>query len=101
LQALFQFAQHLYEKREGSGSIPLTYGSGSVRAKKTCIRLRIQIPNTGCMFQEKRVMPGREEARPGVGCRGIFTKAGERESGNRLPSICVEVQQGPGIHDIT
>ncbi len=46
-------------------------------------------------------MPGREEARPGVGCRGIFTKAGERESGNSLPCIGVEVQQGPGKHDIT
>jgi hypothetical protein len=51
--------------------------------------------------RKKKVMPGREEARPGVGCRGIFTKAGERESGNRLPCICVEVQQGPGKHDIT
>ncbi len=31
LQALFQSAQHLYEKREGSGSgpVPLTNGSGS------------------------------------------------------------------------
>jgi hypothetical protein len=33
LQALFQFAQHLCEKREGSGagagSIPLTNGTGS------------------------------------------------------------------------
>ncbi len=35
LQALFQSAQHLYEKREGSGSrsIPLTNGSGSGRPK--------------------------------------------------------------------
>ncbi len=31
LQALFQSAQHLYEKREGSGSITLTNGSGSGR----------------------------------------------------------------------
>jgi|LakMenEpi03Aug12_release.lakeMendotaPanAssembly.Ray.scaffolds.fasta_scaffold678358_1 hypothetical protein len=46
-------------------------------------------------------MPGREEAGPGVGCRGIFTKAGERKRGNRLPCICVEVKQGPGKHDIT
>ncbi len=28
LQALFQSAQHLFEKREGSGSVPLTNGSG-------------------------------------------------------------------------
>ena len=37
LQALFQSAEHLYEKREGSGSIPLTNGSGSgSRSPKTC-----------------------------------------------------------------
>ncbi len=29
MQALFQSPQHLYEKREGSGSVPLTNGSGS------------------------------------------------------------------------
>jgi hypothetical protein len=29
LQALFQSSQHLYEKREGSGSVPLTNGSES------------------------------------------------------------------------
>jgi membrane protein YdbS with pleckstrin-like domain len=29
LNALFQYAQHLYEIREGSGSIPLICGSGS------------------------------------------------------------------------
>jgi hypothetical protein len=28
-QALFQSAQHIYEKREGSGSVPLNNGSGS------------------------------------------------------------------------
>ncbi len=46
LQALFQSAQHLYEKREGSGSrsIPLTNGSG--RPKNIRIRVRIRIPNT-------------------------------------------------------
>ncbi len=37
LQALFQSAQHLYEKREGSGSssssVPLTNESGSGRPK--------------------------------------------------------------------
>ncbi len=47
LQALFQSAQHLYEKRErsgtGSGSIPLTKGSGSGRPKN----MQIRIPNTG------------------------------------------------------
>ncbi len=35
LQALFQFAQHLFEKREGSRSVPLTNGSDSGRPK-TC-----------------------------------------------------------------
>jgi hypothetical protein len=47
LQALFQSAQHIYEKREGSGagsgSAPLTNGSGSGRPKI----MRIRIPNTG------------------------------------------------------
>jgi hypothetical protein len=38
LQALFQSAQHLYEKREGSGSIPLTNGSGRLK--------NMRIPNT-------------------------------------------------------
>jgi hypothetical protein len=35
LQSLFQFAQHIYEKREGSGagSATLTNGSGSGRPK--------------------------------------------------------------------
>ncbi len=37
LQALFQSAQHIYEKKEGSGSVHLTNGSGSGRP----------IPNTG------------------------------------------------------
>ncbi len=37
---LFQSAQHLYEKREGYGSIPLTNGSGSGKPKN------IRIPNT-------------------------------------------------------
>ncbi len=41
-QNLFQSAQHLYEKREGSGPIPLTSGSGSGRPKN----MRIRIPNT-------------------------------------------------------
>jgi hypothetical protein len=34
-QALFQFAQHLYEKREGSGAVPLTNGSGPGRPKNS------------------------------------------------------------------
>ena len=44
LQALFQSAQHLCEKREGSGpgSIPLANVSGSWRRKN----IRIRIPNT-------------------------------------------------------
>jgi hypothetical protein len=50
LQALFQSAQHLYEKREGSGSIPilLTTESGSWRPKNMRL-LRIRIPNTGLL----------------------------------------------------
>ncbi len=32
LQALFQSAQHIYEKREGSGSVPLTNVPGSRRS---------------------------------------------------------------------
>ncbi len=45
---LFQFAQHIYEKREGSGSgsAPLTNGSGSGRPKSMRL-LRIRIPNNG------------------------------------------------------
>ncbi len=48
-------AQHLYEKREGSGagsgSIPLTDGSGigSVRPKN----MRIRIPNTATRGEER------------------------------------------------
>jgi hypothetical protein len=51
LQALFKSAQHLYEKKEGSGSgfIPMTNGSGSGRPKNMRI-LRswflIRIPKT-------------------------------------------------------
>ncbi len=41
MQALFQSAQHLNEKREGSESIPLTNGFGSGRPKN----MRIRIPN--------------------------------------------------------
>jgi hypothetical protein len=52
LQAIFLSAQHIYEKREGSGSgtrsIPLTHGSGSGRPKNMWIRIRFRIciPNT-------------------------------------------------------
>jgi hypothetical protein len=50
LQILFQSAQHIYEKREGSGSVSsavlLTNGSGSWRPKNMRI-LRIRIPNNG------------------------------------------------------
>ncbi len=51
ISALFPFSQHLYEKREGSGSgavswsVPLTNGSGSARPKNLRI-LRIRIPKT-------------------------------------------------------
>ncbi len=38
LQALFQSAQHFYEKREGSESVPLTNGSGSGSSNNTRIR---------------------------------------------------------------
>jgi hypothetical protein len=50
LQALFQSAQHIYEKREGSGagsgSVRLSNGSvsGSIRPKN--MRIRSRIPNT-------------------------------------------------------
>ncbi len=43
LQALFQSDQHIYEKREGSGSTPLTNGSGSERPKNLRIRIRFRI----------------------------------------------------------
>jgi hypothetical protein len=53
--ALFKSAQHLYEKREGSGArsepVPLINGSGSGRPKNMRILrnllIRIRIPNTG------------------------------------------------------
>jgi hypothetical protein len=44
LQALFQSAQNIYAKREGSGSVPLTNGSGSRRLK--IMKFRIRIPNS-------------------------------------------------------
>ncbi len=61
LQALFQSAQHIYEKREGSGSGPLTNGSGSGRPKNMrgskqerilWIQFGIRIPNTGFTRQK-------------------------------------------------
>ncbi len=45
VQALYQSAQHLYEKKEGSGSAPLTNESESGRPKNMRI-LRIRILNT-------------------------------------------------------
>ncbi len=48
LQALFQSAQHLYEKREGSGSIPLTNGSGGSGRPKN---IRIRIPNNAFKYK--------------------------------------------------
>ncbi len=52
LQSLFQSARHIDEKREGSGSVPLTSGSvsGSGKPKNMRIlriRIRFRIPNTG------------------------------------------------------
>ncbi len=46
LQVLFQSAQHIYEKREGSGSgaVPLTNGSGRHK------NIRIRIPNTALLI---------------------------------------------------
>jgi hypothetical protein len=41
LQALFQSAQHINEKREGSGSVPLTNGSGSASRRPKNMRMRI------------------------------------------------------------
>jgi hypothetical protein len=58
-QALFQSAQHIYEKRErseaGSGSVPLTNGSGARRPKNMSIRW-IRIPNTVRNTKEKGVV---------------------------------------------
>ncbi len=45
MQALFQSAQHICEKREGSGSVSLRNGTGSGRPKN--MRIRFRIPNTG------------------------------------------------------
>jgi hypothetical protein len=45
LQAVFQSAQHLYEKREDPDPDPLTNGFGSGRPKN--MRIRIRISNTG------------------------------------------------------
>ncbi len=49
LQTFFQSALHLYEKGEGSESIPLTNGSGSGRPKN--MRIRIRISNTDTLYR--------------------------------------------------
>jgi hypothetical protein len=51
VQALFQSAQHLCEKRVGSGSgfVPLTNRSGRPENMRA---LRIQIPNTGTIYNK-------------------------------------------------
>jgi hypothetical protein len=52
--SIFQSAQHFYEKREGSGSVPLTNGSGSRRSKNLPIRIRktVRISSPYCLFVE-------------------------------------------------
>ncbi len=54
LHALFQSAQDIFEKREGSGagsgSVPLNIGFGSRRSRNMRIRFRIRIPNTAPNF---------------------------------------------------
>ncbi len=46
LQAIFQSAQHLYEKKDGSGSVPLSNGSESGSWRPKNIRIQIRIPST-------------------------------------------------------
>jgi hypothetical protein len=83
----FQSAQHLYEKREGSGagsrfgSVPLTNGSGSWRPKNMQIlRIRILIPrinpspNLALFFQLGDTLPG---------SRSGLRPAGRRPGGKR------------------
>jgi hypothetical protein len=72
LHALFQSVQHLYEKREGSGSgagfVPLTNGPGSGRPKNMWIR----IPNTannimyryGTDLNVKSIFPANNDEKP-------------------------------------
>jgi hypothetical protein len=87
LQALFQSAQHIYEKREGSGagSVPLTYGSRSGRPKKLRIlRIRIRIPNTVYKSEKTRLLNWPyhcpHQSQPSVNARETkqeLSKAGE------------------------
>ncbi len=58
LQVLFQSAQHLHEKREGSesGSVPLPYGSRSGSWRPKNMRIRIRIPNTGLYFIDSPII---------------------------------------------
>jgi hypothetical protein len=73
LQALFQPAQHLYEKREGSragygagsGVLPLTNGSRSGRPKSMRIRIRFRtrIPKTAVNYQRNNSEQTKSEQR--------------------------------------
>jgi hypothetical protein len=49
---ILQSAQHLYEKREGSGSVPLTNGSGFWWPKN----MRIRILNTAFSAMKAQVL---------------------------------------------
>ncbi len=88
LQALCQSAQHIYEKREGSRSVPLTNGTGSVRPKD----MRIRRPNTG----PKNSLPGSQGGKcPWARRRGPTCPAPrlwERRSASRSP-------QKKGLHN--
>ncbi len=79
MHVLFQSAQHIYEKREGSGagsvSLPNGSRSGPGRPKNMLILwIRFRIPNTEIMmFQNKRricVFPSKRQCEVLTSCRG-------------------------------
>jgi hypothetical protein len=57
LQTLFQTAQHLYERREGSvsGSVPLTNGCGSGRPKNVLVN-QLSVLQVGCWTPSQRTL---------------------------------------------